>query len=383
MYTLQHTFQQLMDNTLLHRTLGNLFPSDWLNELPKEQYQKTLETLHKEEHTHWGAPFLSAEIIECANILEETGPHGRFVFQPLWKDHYDYDGSSIPDADLNNEDGVWLFTGNPSVCNLAFAHTNIPGSVPPYMDRNITGNASAPSGKHPAVIICPGGGYSMLSTYSEGIQLAARLEHDGGYKAFILNYRLAPNTYPLPQMDLARAVMYVRKHADEYQIDPDRILIIGASAGGHLCASEALLHEELKNDILDLHPEYRPEYQHISARPDGVGLLYPVISFTSEYHEGSFLNNTGGDSFLQDKLSVDLHVTSDYPPVYAFANRDDGCVPYSNTTRLDTALTKVHVPHLCEIFPTGDHGIGLGYATSASHWSEHLITFFEKQFNLC
>lgn len=393
MYTLQHTFQELMDNGLLKRALGNLFPSEWLEELPKSQYSKTLAQLMEEEKTHWGAPFLSKEIIECANILLETAGEQRFLFQPMWQASYAQNDSLIPDSDLNNEEGVWLFTGNPAVDNQAFAHTDIPGSVPPYAPASLHQADSVPNestgcSSHtsdtallPAVIICPGGGYAMLSTYSEGVQIAARFERDGGYKAFILNNRFAPNTWPLPQMDLARAVMYVRKHADEYGIDPDKILIIGSSAGGHLCASEALYHEELKKDILEKYPEYFSDYQQFSARPDGVGLLYPVISFTSEYHEGSFLNNTGGDPQLKDKLSVELHMTKDYPPTYAFANRDDGCVPFSNTTRLDDALKNFDIPHLCEIFPTGDHGIGLGYQTSAKYWSEHMLSFFAKHFH--
>ena len=116
----------------------------------------------------------------------------------------------------------------------------------------------------------------------------------------------------------------------------------------------------------------------ISARPDGVGLLYPVISFTSEYHEGSCRCNTGGNPDLQKKLSVELHDLTGYPPTYAYANLDDGCVPASNTIRLDAALTKAGVKHLCETFPTGDHGIGLGYGTSAKAWSEHMLRFFDE-----
>ena len=178
---------------------------------------------------------------------------------------------------------------------------------------------------------------------------------------FILSYRIQPNTYPQCQMDLALAIMHVRAHARQYGIDENRILVVGASAGGHLCASTAMLHEG-----------------RISARPDGVGLLYPVISFTSEYHEGSCRCNTGGNPDLQKKLSVELHDLTGYPPTYAYANLDDGCVPASNTTRLDVALTKAGVKHLCETFPTGDHGIGLGYGTSAKAWSEHMLRFFDE-----
>ena len=108
-----------------------------------------------------------------------------------------------------------------------------------------------------------------------------------------------------------------------------------------------MLHEELKTEIFCVHPELEKLYGRISARPDGVGLLYPVISFTSEYHEGSCRYNTGGNPDLQKKL-------------------------------LDAALTKAGVKHLCETFPTGDHGIGLGYATSAKAWSEHMLRFFDE-----
>ena len=126
--------------------------------------------------------------------------------------------------------------------------------------------------------------------------------------------------------------MYVRAHAAEYQVDPNRIVIVGASAGGHLCASEALLHEELKENVLENLAKFKKadmveQYRKISARPDAVGLLYPVISFTSEYHEGSYIYNTNEKPGLREKLSVEFHITSDYPMTYAYANADDGCVP--------------------------------------------------------
>ena len=124
---------------------------------------------------------------------------------------------------------------------------------------------------------------------------------------FILSYRIQPNTYPQCQMDLALAIMHVRAHARQYGIDENRILVVGASAGGHLCASTAMLHEELKNRNFFVRIRSWKNYMEaISSRPDGVGLLYPVISFTSEYHEGSCRCNTGGNPDLQKKLSVDL-----------------------------------------------------------------------------
>ena len=137
--------------------------------------------------------------------------------------------NGIPDADLNTEEGVWLFTGDPAVDNEAFAHTAGSDSIPPYE------SAGGFQGKKKYIRLKtgsdprPGGGYEMVSFHNEGLQPAQRMERDGGYKAFILCYRIRPNYYPLPQMDLARAVMYVRAHAVEYQVDPNRIVIVGAS----------------------------------------------------------------------------------------------------------------------------------------------------------
>lgn len=124
----------------------------------------------------------------------------------------------IPKEDQNDEEGVWLFTGNPDVDSQAFMHFDDCASVPPYPSVAVSKERRQEK-KRPAVIFCPGGGYEMLSYYSEGVQLAQRMERDGGYKAFILSYRIQPNTYPQCQMDLALAIMHVRAHARQYGID--------------------------------------------------------------------------------------------------------------------------------------------------------------------
>ena len=374
MFTLQSTWNEIKTTKPLDRALGNLFPSCWLRLLTKAEEKKTMQQIHNTVKMEWGEAYWAQPLVNSANILLETAEQNTFCFVPLWKKQK---AGWIPDADLNSEEGVWLFTGNPDVDAQAFMHFSDCESIPPYPTQAVSQEKRKQT-KRPAVIFCPGGGYEMLSYYSEGIQLAQRMERDGGYKAFILNYRIKPNTYPLPQMDLALAVMHVRANAEFYGVDPKRIVIVGASAGGHLCASTALLHEELKEEVFHTHPELKENYENISARPDGVGLLYPVISFVKEYHEGSYRYNTGEKPGLREKLSVELHDLTGYPPTYAYANEDDGCVPASNTVRLDQALQKAGVPHKCQIFPTGDHGIGLGYQTSAKTWSEEMLRFFEN-----
>ena len=376
MFTLDHTFYEIMNTDPIKRAIGNLFPSCWVQRVSGEHIHDTMRQIEKEDYMEWGGPFLSEDFVESANLLMQTFLRQRFCFVPLWREQTE---GWIPDADLNREESVYLFTGNPKVDNIAFAHTAGSGSIPPFISKAVPEEKRKKVSGRPAVIICPGGGYEMLSSHSEGIQLAQRMERDGGYKAFILNYRIRPNIYPLPQMDLAMAVMHVREHAEEYGIDPGRIFVLGASAGGHLCASEAFLHESLKQEILEILPEEKREkYQRITARPDGVGLLYPVISFCSDYHEGSYLSLTNNKEELREKLSVEFHITPDYPATYAFANADDGCVPASNTIRLDEALEKAGVSHLCQIYPQGDHGVGLGYHCSCKEWSENMLAFWQS-----
>lgn len=391
MFTKNDTLEKIMNTKPIKEAIGNLFPSCWLSQVPQPYFHHTLAEIEKEISMDWGCPFLSDAFLECANLLMETVKKQRFLFIPLWKEEANhvstflnaYSNPWIPDSDQNNQSSVFLFTGNPTIDNTAFANTAGAGSIPPYPSLAVSSEKRSLS-KRPAVIICPGGAYEMISSYSEGVQLAQRMERDGGYKAFILNYRITPNYYPLPQMDLALAIMHVRANAEEYQINPNQIIILGASAGGHLCASEAYLYDSLKQKVLEefaskkQHSSILEKYQTISARPDGVGLLYPVISFLSDYHEGSYLNLTNQKTGLQKALSVELHITSNYPPTYAFSNKDDGCVPVSNTIRLKEALDKTNVLHLCETYPTGDHGVGLGYGCSCKDWSEHMLAFFEK-----
>lgn len=399
MFTLENTYEEIINTEPLGRALCNFFPACWRERIPAQHTGYTMGHIMEEDTMDWGVPFLSEAFLECANLLMDIAENNRFCFIPLWssqepscpspsgmardasfsRPHWK---NGIPDADVNDEGCVWLLTGNPSVDNFAFAHTAGAGSVPPYESHAIPEEKRNQTGKRPAVIICPGGGYEMLSTYSEGIQLAQRMERDGGYKAFVLNYRIAPNAYPLPQMDLALAIMHVRAHAGEYGIEPDQVLIIGSSAGGHLCASEACLYEELKKHVTDrltnigASSSVSSVYQNISVRPDGIGLLYPVISFLSDYHEGSYLNLTNNKDGLRELLSVEQHITPDYPPTYAFTNADDGCVPPNNTARLKQALEKAGVMHLCSTYPTGDHGVGLGYDLSCNGWSEEMLKFF-------
>ena len=179
--------------------------------------------------------------------------------------------------------------------------------------------------------------------------------------AFILKYRVSPAVYPAPQEDLSLAIRYVREHALEYGVDPDNILTLGASAGGHLCASQAALAKRVEDT------------------PDKICLCYPVISFTEEPHEGSAELLTGGDTSLRKMLSAENLVTESYPETFVWTCADDDCVPPSNAVRMGAALKKAHVRHELFVYPSGGHGCGLAFSKEAHDWSRAMVEFFKDQ----
>lgn len=214
--------------------------------------------------------------------------------------------------------------------------------------------------RRPAVIICPGGGYCEVCFSGEGTPILNYMEAQG-YAAFILKYRVSPAVYPAPQEDLSLAIRYVREHALEYGVDPDNILTLGASAGGHLCASQAALAKRVEDT------------------PDKVCLCYPVISFTEEPHEGSAESLTGGDTSLREMLSAENLVTESYPETFVWTCADDDCVPPSNAVRMGAALKKAHVRHELFVYPGGGHGCGLAFSKEAHDWSRAMVEFFKDQ----
>lgn len=217
--------------------------------------------------------------------------------------------------------------------------------------------------KRPALIICPGGAYEFVSAQNEGTPIMIAAEKKG-YVTFMLRYRVAPFRYPDPQLDLLESIRYVRNNAAKYHVDPDRIGIVGFSAGGHLCASAAALAETLQ-----------PE-----GKPNAVVLGYPVISLEKGIaHEGSALALFGkDDEALRRKFSVENLITDEYPPTFAWTCLDDDCVPCENTKRLEEKLEETGIAHACRYYPSGGHGCGLAYDNSAWRWSLEMFAFLEK-----
>ncbi len=212
-----------------------------------------------------------------------------------------------------------------------------------------------------AVVVCPGGGYSHLAMDHEGDQVARWL-NSLGVAAFVLKYRLGPKYHhPVELGDAQRAIRTVRARAAAFRVTPDRVGIMGFSAGGHL-ASTAATHFDGGNataaDPID----------RVSSRPDFAVLCYPVISFTTPYtHRGSLraLLGDNPDPKLAESLSNELQVSAQTPPTFLFHTSDDPAVPVENSILFYQALRKAGVPAELHIYEHGPHGVGLA-ATDAT-----------------
>ena len=205
-----------------------------------------------------------------------------------------------------------------------------------------------------AVLIIPGGGYGMLSSQEgEGFAGVFQLQ---GFKAFVLNYRLGSNGYRHPVMlaDAARALRLVRSRAASDGFNPDKIVIIGSSAGGHLAATLLTKWDEGNPDDPDL-------VERLSSRPDLGILCYPVVTMCSSTHGGSRDNllGLGASEALCAELSAEKHVNSKTPPCFVWHTWEDPSVPVENPLLFVTALRKAGVPFECHIYQDGGHGLGM------------------------
>ena len=221
-----------------------------------------------------------------------------------------------------------------------------------------------------AVIVAPGGGYTNLSMDKEGRQVASWF-NAMGVTAFVLKYRLGPRYHhPIELGDAQRAIRLVRSRAMEFGISPDRLGMMGFSAGGHLAATAATRFDRGNPDSSD-------PIDRASSRPDFLILAYPVISFDPAIaHAGSVRSLLGDspDPKLLQELSAELHVTADTPPTFLFHTNADTGVPAENTVRFYLALRKAKVPAEMHIFENGPHGVGLALGNPALSLWPTLVT---------
>lgn len=205
-----------------------------------------------------------------------------------------------------------------------------------------------------AVIVCPGGGYSHLADH-EGGPVAEWL-NSVGITAFVLKYRIGPRYHhPTPLQDAARAIRLVRSRAAEWKIDPQRIGILGFSAGGHLASTIGTHFDSGQASATD-------PIDRASSRPDLLVLIYPVITMGNFTHGGSKKQLLGDSPSpeLVALLSNELQVTKDTPPTFLVHTANDAAVPVENSLHFAEALRKAGVPFEMHIYERGPHGFGLG-----------------------
>lgn len=201
-----------------------------------------------------------------------------------------------------------------------------------------------------AVIICPGGGYSILAIDHEGYNVAKRF-NEIGVTAFVLKYRLpseeimVDKTYALLQ-DVQQAIYLVRKNAKKYHIKSNKIGIMGFSAGGHLASTLLAHYDDIKIE----------NKEKISLRPDFSVLVYPVISFEESVHTGTMKNLLGTEpkEELKHYFSANQNVNKKTPPTFLVHAKDDKTVPVANSILLNEALKRMVVKANCIFMSKAD-----------------------------
>jgi acetyl esterase/lipase len=244
-------------------------------------------------------------------------------------------------------------------------------TLTPYLPDAGTANGGA-------IVICPGGGYWGLAPH-EGNDYALYLNQQG-VTCFVLKYRLAQHGYHHPSMmlDVQRAIRLVRARAAEWKLDPQRIGVMGSSAGGHLASTAATHFDEGKADATD-------PIERVSCRPDLGILCYAVITMGEFTHSGSKKNLIGENPApdLVKLMSNEQQVTSRTPPCFVWHTQEDSAVPVENSLAFAAALQKAKVPFDLHVYQKGRHGIGLvGKPPGFDHlhpWGRELVFWLQEQ----
>ena len=224
-----------------------------------------------------------------------------------------------------------------------------------------------------AVVILPGGGYSIVSCQNEGVGMAQWfVEH--GITAMVVKYRVSRKDesgyqFPVPQLDARRAIRTMRVKAKEWGVEPNQIGVMGASAGGHLASTCATLFDEKletgEGDAID----------GVSCRPDFAVLLYPVIGMDSEWGHGGSRRRLLGKNPSEELVKMNatqLQVTKETPPTFLVHAADDKTVPLRNSAEFMSACAEHGVPVSAAIYATGGHGFGVKGRGEARVWLQAL-----------
>ncbi len=241
-----------------------------------------------------------------------------------------------------------------------------------------------PDRRRAMVLVCPGGGYRHVSN-REAEAVAIRF-NSMGYNAAVLFYTVAPfgsydtpadwpGVWPKPQQELSEAVIYIRNNARALNTDPDKVAVLGFSAGGHLAASLGVFWKDFGGE---------------ACKPNALVLCYPVITSGDKAHRGSITDLIGCHTELMDKVSLEKQVTTDVPPTYIWTTRTDQSVPCENSIMFKEALDRARIMNDLHLYDEGIHGLSLGTEETAGKpeyvnksvqdWPERADEFLLKVF---
>jgi acetyl esterase/lipase len=239
-------------------------------------------------------------------------------------------------------------------------------SITPFFPEKDKANGTS-------IIIFPGGGYMRLAIFHEAFDIAKWFT-ERGITVFVVKYRMQEYGYPAPLLDGLRAVRLVRSRAAEWNLDPNKIGILGFSAGGHVAASVLTRHDFKTEDVDPL--------TKVSAKPDFAVLGYPVISMQAAYsHQGSrkALLGENPSAELMAENSLELQVKKDVSPVFMFHGVADQAVPVANSLVFFTEVQKYNSNSELHIYQSSIHGLGMVQGQgSISSWPQALDLWLKQ-----
>lgn len=228
------------------------------------------------------------------------------------------------------------------------------------------------AGKRSAMIVLAGGGYLFQANNREGEPVAINY-FAAGYNCFMVDYSIGENAvFPRPLEDVSAAIVHVRRNAEKYNVDPEKVYVIGFSAGGHLAAAIGTFWgEPFASSVEDM--------EYGENKPTAVLTCYPVITGdTRYYHHDSFMRLLGypiekqdATSEELDRYSIEKHITDKTVPTFIWHTFEDDCVPLENSLLYAMALKKAGIHFEMHVYPKGNHGLSI--ATKETWWGADLL----------